>query len=216
MYKTEQQLVRKFTISLRRLGLPSDVRISKEFDAGNGVADIVLYKKAEISRHSARLVRLVPPRLLILFGERLLPEAFTIEQLSSKSGFTQESVRRLIGQLCRQGLAEAVSNDEYSLVEALACPMETVVSIEAKLSDWRRALRQAYRYKEYSHQSWVLLDGARAAAAIKDLAQFKKWNVGLASINNEGEIFLLHEPQTELPTSKARFWSACSALTNLK
>lgn len=63
---------------------------------------------------------------------------------------------------------------------------EVVISYELKLSNWRRALRQAFRYKTFANQSYVVLDEATCAAAVHNVEMFKQYNVGLASFNEDG------------------------------
>lgn len=73
------------------------------------------------------------------------------------------------------------------------------IAIEAKLADWRRGLRQAYRYSAFCHYSYVLLDASSAATAVKNLDLFRRSNIGLLSIDRSGEIRLHLRPRYRTP-----------------
>src|SRR5690606_33563863 len=61
-------------------------------------------------------------------------------------------------------------------------------AIEAKLKDWKRALKQAYRYRWFAEYSFVVLDSFYSKSALNNIDVFKKYNVGLATINPEGDL----------------------------
>jgi hypothetical protein len=73
-----------------------------------------------------------------------------------------------------------------------------VISIEFKLKNWRRALVQAYRYKGFSHKSYVFLDEAYSNKALESLHEFIQSNVGLCTVN-ENVITFHYDPKEEKP-----------------
>jgi hypothetical protein len=54
-----------------------------------------------------------------------------------------------------------------------------LTAIEAKLSDWRKGLQQAFRYRYFAHRSFLVLPMATASIAARFLATFRKLRVGL-------------------------------------
>ena len=76
-----------------------------------------------------------------------------------------------------------------------------VVTIEFKLRDWRRALRQAFRHRNYVNEAYVVLDGAHAMAAIEHMDLFERANVGLASVDRAERVKVWHVPEPALPFS---------------
>lgn len=74
-----------------------------------------------------------------------------------------------------------------------------VVTIEFKLRDWRRALRQAFRHRNYVNEAYVVLDGAHAAAAIEQMSLFVEANVGLATVDRAEKVEICHIPEPALP-----------------
>ncbi len=79
-----------------------------------------------------------------------------------------------------------------------------IIAFEMKLSDWRQALFQACGYKTFAHKSYVLMDHVHVAPpANKDnLVRFKRTNVGLLSINDEGMVVPHYEPEYSKPYSE--------------
>jgi hypothetical protein len=70
--------------------------------------------------------------------------------------------------------------------------VNSVVSIEAKLRDWKQALSQALRYHRFSDYVFVLLDDDCSWAALDNLDLFESSNVGLASLDEAFEELHLH------------------------
>jgi hypothetical protein len=87
-----------------------------------------------------------------------------------------------------------------------------VVSVEFKLRDWRRALRQAFRHRNCVNEAYVVIDHARSASAIQHLDVFERANVGLATIDCSGEIRCYHFPEPSLPFSVAFAHSLAKSL----
>lgn len=76
-----------------------------------------------------------------------------------------------------------------------------VVSFELKLRDWRRGLKQAFRYRNFSNEVFLVLDSSHVENALRHLELFSRSNVGLASYGEEG-VFEVHSlPQPSVPFS---------------
>ena len=58
-----------------------------------------------------------------------------------------------------------------------------LTAFEMKLSDWRKALQQAYRYKYYADLSVVVLPEKAAVRAIQSIRLFKALGVDLWTMN---------------------------------
>ena len=87
----------------------------------------------------------------------------------------------------------------------------TLIAIEAKLSDWRRALHQAYRNTCFAHRSFVLLPQRTAFKALTFLAEFERRGVGLCYLGDTG-LTILHDSPYSSPVEP---WLASEALSVL-
>lgn len=81
----------------------------------------------------------------------------------------------------------------------------TVISIEFKLSNWKRALQQAFKYRSFSHESYVLLDEHFFPRARNNSHLFKRGNVGLGFIKTNGDIEIYYSPKTSIPFSQRMY-----------
>jgi hypothetical protein len=67
------------------------------------------------------------------------------------------------------------------------------MAVEAKLRNWQKALKQAFRYRSFAHVSYVLLDRSYARAAVRNLDRFVRANVGLMTITPAGDVEIYHQ-----------------------
>ena len=74
------------------------------------------------------------------------------------------------------------------------------VSFELKLKNWKRAARQAFRYKSFSNIAYVVIGSANAA--INNIDFFKKYNIGLASFDTNNYFEILFKPEHNEPYSE--------------
>jgi hypothetical protein len=77
----------------------------------------------------------------------------------------------------------------------------SIVSFELKLKDWKRAAKQAFRYKSFSNIAYVVLASKSANAAINNIELFEKYNIGLAKFDSNKEFEILHKPKASKPYS---------------
>lgn len=60
-----------------------------------------------------------------------------------------------------------------------------VISLEFKLSNWNKALCQAFAQRNFCNESYVVLDYKRSSVARSQTESFKRFNVGLATLDLE-------------------------------
>lgn len=90
---------------------------------------------------------------------------------------------------------------DYVIVKASEERVLYVVAFELKLRNWKRGLIQAFRYRNFSNEAFLVLDQAHIAAASRNLDQFVRANVGLASYNRDGQFYVHWAPQPSVPFS---------------
>jgi len=212
-FKRELDLVQTFGTFLKCGGLPSQARVVLEFESGHGIADIVIFGTRELFEQRAVEFAKIPPRYAVIFGRELLPKKFSAHQFSELTGTGISASARLLNVLVKQMVLKRLENGGYESLSRYISPLDSIVSIEAKLRDWRSALRQAYRYREFSNQSWVLMDAARVSPALEQIQLFVRSGVGLASVNTSGKLFIHNEPSVTEPFSESRYWAASVQLT---
>ncbi len=82
-------------------------------------------------------------------------------------------------------------------------------AFECKLTDWRKAMAQAGRYRFFANQSLVVLSEKACSRALPFLSTFKKIKVGLWSFDSKsGRITVHHTPRPSTPISGKYFYHA--------
>ncbi len=91
---------------------------------------------------------------------------------------------------------------DYLLVEKNENSLKYVIALELKLKNWNRALEQAFKYKSFSNESYVIVDEAAIENVLKHKDEFMHFNIGLASFNKNGEFKVYYYPESDTPFSK--------------
>lgn len=141
-FDTEARLVECLLLHLQNASRRI-YRAEVELDAGVGLADIVVYSRRPRSTYELRLLAAIPPRLAPLLDEFTAKGIHTADDLSRVLGILKPAAQRVMNQLQRLDLFEKRANG--SLKSISEAPFEKIIALEAKLSDWSRALVQAYR-----------------------------------------------------------------------
>lgn len=77
----------------------------------------------------------------------------------------------------------------------------SIISFELKLKDWKRAAKQAFRYKSFSNISYVVLSAKSANSALNNIELFEKYNIGLAKFDINSDFEILYKPENCKPYS---------------
>lgn len=101
--------------------------------------------------------------------------------------------------LCYEQFRGLFGIPDFLIIKQGKKSIELIVSVELKLNNWNRALKQAFKYKSFSHISFVIFDETNFDQISKKISQFKKSNIGLASFNKNKEIKVLYFPKLSEP-----------------
>jgi hypothetical protein len=133
--------------------------------------------------------------LLALSDARDGCRALDARQVAAAAGLTSSYIRsRVLPGLAARGLAVMTAPGRWTAVDPYRSPARTLVTIEAKLSDWRRGLGQAARHAAGADAAWLVLDGARTRPAVSRADWFRAAGVGLAGLDPDGTLRRLLPP----------------------
>lgn len=190
-----------------------EYRVELEVDAGVGVADLVLTKRAPCSTVGLRALGSVSPRLAVLLSREIGDSIKSRQALAASLGTSDAATERVMTQLSIAGLAKRSLNS-LDLFTVKTPPFERLIAVEAKLSDWQRVLVQAYRNLQFADESWVVLDHAFIRPAIAQIERFKAAGVGLASMDCGRGLFIHHAATSQGPMSLGKRWQAQAVLAS--
>lgn len=209
-FATEQQLVQAILGCLRTTGNRA-YRVALELDAGVGVADLVLYKRQPRSTRAMQLLAAVPPRLAPLLDPLTSASIRSCDDLAASLGVTGAAADRVIRQLRSAGLLQ-IRASQAELASIKVAPFQSIISVEAKLYDWSRALVQAYRNRQFADESWVVLDHRFYKPARIQLERFRRSGVGLASVDLAGNLYIHYLAPSTPAISSTKRWHAQASL----
>lgn len=118
-----------------------------------------------------------------------------------------------VGHLRRRGVPRLVAGghvldgwEQHGLVGSyqFRSLARRVVTLEAKLRDWRGGLAQAVRHTAIADEAWLVVDEAAVKPAAANAGHFTLFDVGLASLSRDGEVRRLVEPQVNRSRQPAR------------
>ena len=125
-------------------------------------------------------------------GQRRVLDA---RQVAAAAGVTTPYARsRVLPCLAARGLAVMTAPGRWVAVDQYRSPVSALVTIEAKLRDWRRGLGQAARHAAGADAAWLVLDGACTRPAVGRADWFRAMGVGLAGLDPDGTLRLLLQP----------------------
>ncbi len=90
---------------------------------------------------------------------------------------------------------------DYIVYRSIDNSIHYLIAVEFKLKNWRRALKQAFKYKNFANESYVVLDKEQSKRATKNLDLFKKANIGLITYDTSNIIEVFNFPIPDIPFS---------------
>lgn len=203
MFKTEKDLVKNITNNLlanRVVGfsflLNDNQKIFHELKLGYGIPDVVVthYTTPSCLR-SAYLNHFD----LLLLDLVISKKEIDIVSIIYATKSSKSSVKCSLSKLIKEEFV-IIENDLYKPNKPYQSIVTQTVAIEAKLYSWKRALKQASRYKWFSEHSFVFLPKENIGPAEKNIEMFKKFGVGLASVCKDS-INVIYAPCPSPPIS---------------
>lgn len=105
---------------------------------------------------------------------------------------------------------------DYLLYRSNKKSITYAIAIELKRKNWRRGLLQAFKYKIFSNESYVVMDDHYLSPALKNSSVFRKANVGLASFSNNSKFYIHVTPNPARPFSEEYASIMARVVSNLK
>ena len=193
----------------------------EEFACGEGVADLVQgWLDADI------MTSLTPEGWQVLqaitasriFCRLRTDGSSSPQRLAQMTGTSQRTVQAYLGEMLAHGLVVAADDEVAVPRGGRFLPSTEIWAFELKLTDWRRALYQALRYKSFAHYAIVAMPTCYARRALAEKEAFCRFGIGLLSASEDDAPSFLIQPRRCRPRSPAihlaavaRLWMAAAS-----
>lgn len=157
-----------------------------EFNSGNGIADIVYSTK--IKQHGDLILDYELIYIALTYWSKR-NKTIDINNVFRHSNITKKKISTLLDLLTANGYIEKINETIYVVKKKYNAPVKNIISIEAKLSDWKNGLQQAMRYKSYSNSSYLAISNDFLHRV--DLSLLKEKGIGLIAVHVGGANLIL-------------------------
>lgn len=172
-----------------------------EFSVGRGIADVYIVSKNQNTFSQRK--RSQVPAITDKFQNEI------VSLLSQNNGTPYKEIGELLRnrglhnlnthlqQLLEQKALFLDGGRVFVQESASANIIEYSVAIEAKVSDWKKGLKQALRYKNFADKSYLALYESHIRTAKNNLDIFKTLNIGLIGVD-DGGINIYFDPEANI------------------
>ena len=186
-FETERQLQAALVEHASVLGIQgAEVRARREMPMGSVIPDLVLVSFDRVPAQSILRVRWSYPHAYVVAELRRVAH-LRRETLVQRMFERRERVDRLLDELIRAGALEETANGSVRLSTELRSLRTQIVAVEAKLSRWNEALRQAVSYGAFADRSFVAMDAGRIDGGRDEVTDaFRRAGIGLVLVDGNG------------------------------
>ncbi|MEV4631201.1 hypothetical protein AB0J90_33520 [Micromonospora sp. NPDC049523] len=119
----------------------------------------------------------------------------TTAQIARHSGMSPGYLSSIVlPRLLEGGHVVRLSRGRWKATHGFSSTITHLVTIEAKLNAWKRALSQATRHAIGADLAWVVLDDHAIKPALRNLQWFHDSRVGIAGLNASGALAVHKSP----------------------
>ena len=107
-----------------------------------------------------------------------------ITAIAEKCGLSPGYTKSILKALTEHELIYA-KNHSYRLADGYGIPRVSIISIEFKLTDWKKALTQAFRHTTFASKSYVIMPSNKKRVLEKNAELFRTHGVSVATYDTE-------------------------------
>jgi hypothetical protein len=109
--------------------------------------------------------------------------------LATRLQFPSRMLEPRMKQLEASAVINRATDNAFSITASWRQILPEVVTVEAKVSDWRAALQQANRNRIFAHRSFVAFP-EDLAERVRRSPGFLRHGVGILAVSNSGEVWV--------------------------
>lgn len=116
----------------------------------------------------------------------------------------ETTIKKSLERLCEKSTLSQIEPNCFKLRRKTFLYDYHIVSIEAKLTNWRKALKQAISYRDFSHMSYIALPITIASKKIvREHCQIE--SIGLIAVDSDSTK-VVFKPKPHQPSSSKWIW----------
>lgn len=195
MFETELQMQKEF-IKLLNSNKKQNQNILEEFNARFGNVDVVMTDydnlKITMTKSQAEILSNYSTALVVAFLHR--NKAHTFNYLVDKTGYTEEYLLSILATLKKENIV-LEENNKFIICDDFKFPNLKFTAYELKLKQWKKAILQAIKNKNFAYQSYVVMPDSIASKLYKNNSMiFEEYDIGLIGIENSSLKYYIHSP----------------------
>lgn len=202
MFENEQSLVEEIVNALEfgDLKLPkrtkkSNMKVLREVNLGYGIADLVVASYGNVDGSRKTFLNSTQIKILKIIEKN---PGIQVSKIIDKTKESSKIINNSLDVLASENFIQ-ISADGINLNSKYVPTLTNAVALEAKLKNWKRALKQAYRYKWFSDWSYVCLPSSNIKPATMNIEYFKQLQVGLISVSKDNGYNIIYNPRHTKP-----------------
>lgn len=180
------------------------IEIFSEIPAVHGIPDLAAIRFDWESVRRRSLLGIQPltsdteVRVVLAISNRRLTPA----QISDRVGLSEEHLQRsVLPYLTEQGWIRKTSSGRVEKLREARNVGIRIITIEAKLRNWRSALHQARRQRFSADAAYIALESSRTLSIVNDIPFMAAQGIGVLSVNAEtNQVSVLARPTNSLPS----------------
>lgn len=197
MFKLEREMIPVIRCGLSELYNTN--HIVEEFFSGNGKADLVFTSEIYFDKLTDFDFEQTYYLTTILNANRV---KFKFDDLTLKHNLKGEKLRPLIDYLVSNKYMDETKG-YFKMRRKFNPPVRNLISIEAKLKNWKEGYYQALRYKYFSNKSFLAISESYLDNVNIELLKANR--IGLISVSLNG-IRIIYNPPNEAPIDTTAFY----------
>jgi len=123
----------------------------------------------------------------------------TLVELSNELSVSESVIRKRVSSLVDANIIRMCSNGAIARLSKLVFPFKKIISIEAKVKNWKGAIEQARKNKWFSSESYILMPKMRNIDSI--ISEASKCGVGVIICSDLNVDIVLAAPKIPIPSS---------------
>lgn len=181
--KTEEQFGTSFLSSKSFRQLFPGASFIRELETPHGRPDAVLFDtKPRTSSALAKAIIGSPSSsafAAVFFCLKNHDTPLSLNEIALKTGLSSSYARTIIKSLLENDLLKKPRSNRYSLKAKAQIPHTSIVSIEFKLYDWKKALKQSVRHLAFADEAYVIMPFEKRSLLLEKLSYFDDFGISV-------------------------------------